>query len=173
MPGKLNKEEIKIGILQALSWIFFSGIWSILSIPLSGFLWALGGAENSDKNFRRVGVPIVICVACALGQKTWIPLVSILPFWGINTIGYGIPSWNGPDGTMDDEGAPLGQFWYLKCNNGKMTSNPSAEKKANIFTRITLAILYSLVMIPLVVINPLSWIFGAIILIIGYYFICK
>ena len=173
MKAKLNPEEIGIGILQAVCWSFFSGVWSIVTIPLSGLLWAMGGATGYDKNLRRIGVPLVICGLCALNKWSWIPLISILPFWGCNTIGYGVPSWNGPGGTMDDEGAPLGRFWYKIFNNGVITPNPIAENKADLFTRITVGVVTAASMISLVFLNTPFWVIGAIVLIVVYPIICK
>lgn len=98
---KLNKEEILVGF------IYGSSTWPVLSwkavIPgiVCAFLWAIGG--SGPKMVRRIGVPFIVALSLSL-FTTWWMMFTMLPLWGILSIGYGIP-----DAT--DEGSALGRFF--------------------------------------------------------------
>ena len=142
----LNPEELAVGLIHALVWSVFLGLWAVLAVPLSSFLWAWAGADGTSKIWRRLGVPVVICGLIAIAKLTWIPLISVLPLWGVLSIGYGIPD----DG---DEGSWLGRFWFKKFNDDVM---------ATIFTRGTLALLFGLVLVPLAWISIIWWLIGTV-----------
>jgi len=123
---KLNKEELLVGF------VYGSSTWSLISwiaiIPgvVCAFLWAMGGAGK--KMVRRVGVPVVMSISLSF-TSLWL-LLTVLPLWGVVSIGYGMP-----DST--DPGSALGRFysrWLLK-------------KAANWATRFTVYILFVVVMI--------------------------
>jgi len=104
----------------------------IATALVCSFLWSFGGAENTDKNWRRIGVPIVVGMASSIiAWVSWVALLWIilacLALYAATTIGYGIPDEN-------DEGSPLGKFWYLSANQN--------AEQANILTRATVGLAY-------------------------------
>ena len=104
----------------------------IVTAITCSFLWAFGGAENTDKNWRRIGVPVAVGVGSfIIAWISWSALLWIvlacLALYAATTIGYGIPDEN-------DEGSPLGKFWYLFFNQD--------AKQANILTRATVGLAY-------------------------------
>ena len=109
---KLNKEEIAVGSVVALAYMYFTGLLTIATVPLCALLWALGGAEKSSKAWRRIGVPIVLCGAIAYKDMWLTPLLSILPLLFVLRMGYGVP-----DGT--DQGSALGRWWTTKLTGLK------------------------------------------------------
>jgi len=73
---------------------------------IGGILGAFGGADNTSKLWRRLGLPILISVLAFIVIKQWYVL-SIMSLYAVLTIGYGLPcSYSG------DEGSPLGKFFY-------------------------------------------------------------
>lgn len=159
---KLNKEEIIVGAVVAASFIYFTKVLSFVTIPLSAILWAMGGAEKSDKNYRRVGVPVVICGAIAIMQLNVLPLASILPFHLALRLGYGVP-----DGT--DMGSDLGRWWAIKLGIPAPFRNITVAQmdKVDIFVRGTIALLMAITMLPLAFINLPQYLLSAILLTIG------
>ena len=123
---KLNKEELLVGF------IYGSSAWSVLSflaiVPgiVCAFLWAIGG--SGPKMVRRLGVPVVMAISLSF-INLWL-LLTILPLWGIVSIGYGQP-----DST--DKGSALGKFY----------SKFLPKKAANWATRLTVFVLFNVVMI--------------------------
>ena len=162
----LNPEEIAVGIIHAVVWFMFLKWWTLLAVPVSGFLWAWGGAEGTSLSWRRLGVPITICGLCALGSWHWLPILSILPFFGVLTIGYGIPTYL-PDGTCTDEGSFLGRFAWKLVGNGHKPDKLK-ERKATAIVRFILATLAALSMISLGFIHLFWYILGALLLMYLY-----
>jgi len=123
---KLNKEELLVGF------IYGSSVWTLISwlavIPgiVCAFLWAIGGA--GPKMFRRIGVPIVMGISLS-PTSLWL-LFTILPLWGVVSIGYGMPD-------VTDKGSFLGRFY----------SKLLPPKAANWATRFTVFTLFNIVMI--------------------------
>jgi len=118
--NRMNKEKLK-EILGKL------GI-----ISLGGILWKLGGTYGSS--IRKIGVSIVISLICY--KYTNNIITSLLTFgigWLMFSVGYGIPD-------ETDKGSPIGRFWYKICKGNYFW--------ADILTRLTCGILYSLVYIP-------------------------
>jgi hypothetical protein len=105
-------------------------------IMFSALLWAEGGKSN--KNIRRIGVPLVCLFYVCFTTKMFNPwfAVSALLLYASTTIGYGIP-----DDT--DEGSPLGIFW-MNLVSEKVTNVYEARKVTAMLTRITCAFAYSL-----------------------------
>jgi len=77
---------------------------------------------------------------------------------GALSIGYGIPSFNGPNGTMDDEGSAIGAFFYKLFKS---------ELWANVFSRGTIGLLISLSMLSVPILKGtwLSFLIGSTIII--------
>ena len=149
LPKTFNKEELSVGAVVAASFIFFLLYYAILAIPLCAFLWALGGADKWNKNWRRLGVPIVICGLIALNQWSLLPLISIIPFHMTLRIGYGVPC-----GT--DLGSDLGRWWTealtpLKKPYSAITKEQMTQ--IDLFVRGTVACLIGISMLSLAFIN--------------------
>lgn len=62
----LNLEEIFIGSMLQFPFYFLIHWWVLLLMPISGVLWALGGASESNKLFRRLGAPLASYLFVAL-----------------------------------------------------------------------------------------------------------
>ena len=123
---KLNPEEILVGgIYGACCWPLLSW-WAVIPGVICSLLWAIGGA--GPKMVRRLGVPAVMAV-CLSFTSLWL-LITMLPLWGIVSIGYGMP---GPD----DKGSIFGRFY----------SKFLSYKAANWATRLTVFVLFNIVCI--------------------------
>ena len=123
---KLNKEELLVGFIYGSStWPLISWIAVVPGI-VCAFLWAIGGA--GPKVVRRIGVPIVMAISLSF-TSLWL-LLTVLPLWGVVSIGYGMPD-------ETDKGSMLGRFY----------SKFLSKKAANWATRFTLFVMFNIVMI--------------------------
>lgn len=123
---KLNKEEILVGFIYGTScWPLLSWLAVIPGIICS-VLWAIGGF--GPKMVRRLGVPATMAVSLSF-TSFWL-LATMLPLWGVISIGYGMPG-------IDDKGSALGRF-YLRF---------LPYKAANWATRLTVFIFFNVIMI--------------------------
>lgn len=122
----LNKEEVLVGFVYGSSVFPLIGWLAIIPGMVCAFLWAIGGAGK--KMVRRVGVPLVMAISLSF-TSLWL-LLTMLPLWGIVSIGYGMP-----DST--DSGSVLGRFY----------SSWLSMKAANWTTRFTIYIMFVVVMI--------------------------
>lgn len=130
---KLNKEELLIGFIVGIcSWVVIS-FWAIPVALVTSFFWAYTGA-GASKLYRRLGVPALISTACAITTHSWIPLISILPAFGVLSIGYGIPTTQ-----PFDEGSWLGRICFGWAKG--------SEKLADIYCRGIIYILLALAFI--------------------------
>ena len=158
MKNEINKRNIITELLKI-------GIYKIGGLA-GGLLGAFGGADNSSKLWRRLGIPLLISVLSFIIIKRW-EVLSIMSLYAVLTIGYGIPSPPIlPDIDPGDEGSPLGRFFYnLFHMNWKYQ-----EVRANIFTRGTIALLSCLTFlyIPIIKSNWIIYIVGSIITILVY-----
>ena len=112
---ELNLEEIFVGTCIQFPFYYLVGWWVLVLMPVSGILWALGGAANSNKLFRRLGVPVATSLAVALTNPGWWWIAVFVPVgWLVKSIGYGIP-----DG--EDDGSVLGKFWKKILKNQRLT----------------------------------------------------
>lgn len=101
------------------------------------------------------------CVCISYTKQTFIPLISILPFYGVLTIGYGLPTYN-KYGECTDKGSPLGRWMILNFS-------PHNEYTANIFVRATIGFLIGISMMSLLCVeNSFYWYISLLMLIIGY-----
>lgn len=92
MP-KLNIEELFVGGFIQLPFYFVIGLWVIPLAILSGLLWALGGAEDSSKLFRRLGVPfLAIFFLVASGWQSLLVLAAYPGAVLACSLGYGLES---------------------------------------------------------------------------------
>lgn len=113
----LNKEEIVRGCAITIFPCLFLLGW-VISWPISiacGFLYAMGGAENSWKGYRRIIIPLLIGIGCYWLTHVKLVALSSLLMFGTLSIGYGIPSTQ-----PYDEGSWLGKIFY-KLFDGEET----------------------------------------------------
>lgn len=90
----LNVEEIFVGAMIQFPFYFLIHWWVLLLMPISGILWALGGADNSNKLWRRLGVPLIAFVFISIYlmlKPILLGYVAIGCIGGISaiSIGYG------------------------------------------------------------------------------------
>lgn len=122
MLGVLNVEEMLYGFGFGLMGVLLIGWWAIPVAILSAFGWALGGAPNQPAAWRRVGCPLILVGVTALITQVspWF-LATILPMFGILSMGYGVPT-EAPGRPDNDEGSALGRFfWRLTDKNEFLT----------------------------------------------------
>jgi len=169
----LNPEEVAVGALHSAIWIPFLGWWAALGVPASALLWAWGGADGTSLIWRRLGVPVTVCGLIALNQLSWISLCSMPFAFFVLTFGYGIPSWNGPNNTMDDEGSTIGKWVYIKAKGSLTGPDAIAEKQATSLTRAILGAMFGLAMLPLIFFNVIPYIIGTALLILLYPFVVE
>jgi hypothetical protein len=96
-------------------------------VPVAGFLWSWGGAEDTSKNWRRLGVPILTTLTAILMgvHNIFILAAHFGVLWGSLTLGYG-------------ESSPLATFWtWVLAFWGFPEWN-----KVNFFIRTTVGICY-------------------------------
>lgn len=130
----LNKEELIIGFIVGISSWLVIGFWAIPVSLVTSFFWAYTGA-GASKLYRRLGVPALISGVCSVVTHSWIPLISILPAFGVLSIGYGIPSTQPPDG-----GSWLGRLCWTYAGFD--------EKRAELYCRTIIYVLLALTFIP-------------------------
>jgi len=107
----------------------------ILSV-VSAILGALGGQH--DITIRRLGVPGVITLGSLL--LTFSPwAVLLMGMFGGLSMGYGLPSFNGPNGSMDDEGSVLGKMVW-KIVPKEFWANVIVRSLVGLITMIPVAI---------------------------------
>ena len=132
---KLNLEECYIGAGVGLAGGLL--IWYPLALilaPVCGFLWAWAGADNTSKNWRKLGIGALMAVLGLLFGGWWSLLVFPL-MWGATSLGYGTPS-------PTDEGSAIGKFWYRATDENK--------KLSDVLTRGTVGLCYGLALVPLI-----------------------
>lgn len=164
-----SKEESLVGLCVGLAYMGILN-WTILVVPgLVMVLWRLGGYTGWSKLWRRIGVPAVICLGMALGSWSWLPFLAFFPAWAMVANGYGIPSFNGPGGSQDSGGSPIGKFvWYVILRQGK-EKNEKIAPVADILTRGIYGFLIALAFIPAAFIpgTVMAYILGSMIITIG------
>jgi len=129
-------------------------IFLFITIILSGILGALGGAENSSKLYRRLGIPMVLILNGYLilhTHWTYSLLLLILPL----SIGYGTYDSSDPKNSL------LIEFFYKKTQS---------IFKASYFTKGIIALVTILCLLPIVIIkhNYIPFIIGSIGIILTY-----
>lgn len=120
------KDKIEIMKEKSLEAIKFSGIAFLIS-----FFGAIAGSEGASKDWRRLGIPLVL-LPCAIYSTMSIWSLFILVQHFIFRLGHGIPD-------KTDKGSFLGRTFYSLFKGN--------EFWANIFTRGTIALLLSLTFI--------------------------
>ena len=98
---------------------------------VGGLLGAYGGASGTNKNWRRLGIPILITIIALIVIKHWLVLI-LMTLIGVLCLGYGIPD-------VTDSGSPLGRFYYKLTKGNYILTN--------ILTRGTIGYLASLVLL--------------------------
>lgn len=111
-------EDLISGFVVGLVTFFVIGWWSLLIGVLCGVLWVLGGVGwLQTKLWRRLGVPIVVCLSSALKGHLIGALITLPLMFGALCIGYGEESVGPPY----DAGSWLGRefrrytrlVWYI------------------------------------------------------------
>jgi hypothetical protein len=139
--------------------IAVKGILGFVIMVIGAVLGALGGAEKSNKSFRRVLIPLILTGFAYLNTES-ILVLTIMSMCGALSIGYGIPSYEVVGGieppVRTDEGSIIGSFFYKLFKGNLILSD--------IFTRGTIGILIglSLISIPLIIHNYLIYVMGCI-----------
>lgn len=159
---KLAKEELIVWGAYALCFAYFTKWWTLLAIPLSAVLGAAGGAQGISKIVRRLGCPLVVLGLAAIAQHSLIPLISVLPVFGVLSIGYGIPSFNGAGGTCDDEGSTLGRFVWYKVLRQPAYKVVEMETTADLIVRGICGLLTGLAMAALIPFGLTAWVLGTV-----------
>lgn len=94
---------------------------------LCGLLGAFGGADETSKNWRRIGIPLILTIVALFVLKSWWTLILLGIFIPLS-MGYGIPCHN-------DSGSLIGRFWYKYFGESNRT---------NYFTRGTIGLIICL-----------------------------
>lgn len=134
-------------------------ILTFLNSSIGGFLGAFAGADKTSKNWRRYCIPgLIISNAYNYTQNLWVLLIGIMI--GILSLGYGIP-----DST--DEGSTLGKFWY-KIGTRIGLGGSVIALFSNLCTRgtISIGLVFSLLILPLIKGNWVIYGWGSLIFII-------
>lgn len=135
--------------------IMISGLILLIGCAV---LWALGGSV--DKLIRRIGVGALIALLAVVSYilhglswyGIWMP-ISVFPLmWLMTSIGYGIPDNN-------DDGSPIGKFWWEFTGHVKF--------RTLLYTRLTVAILYAVAILPLACIGDGMFLLAAPLLVVN------
>ena len=146
----MSKQEIVIGAIIGMALFPFIGILCLTTIPLCAIMYVLGGYEGWHKNWRRLGVPTVLCIALVLATKTWSVTPYLLAFWltmwGSLTVGYGM---NSPiRSAVVRWGVPMHMIEFV--------------------TRLVVSNIIGATLLTLVLINPIGVLIGWFIIVWGY-----
>lgn len=116
---------------------------TLIFSTIGGLLGSFGGADNTSKAWRRIGIPLVITLYALYTLHNWWVL-SIMLMGIVLSIGYGIPDQYSP------KGSTLGRFWLSIAS--KMGLNlTKTHLIANVLTRSHIGILtcLSLLSVPI------------------------
>jgi len=153
-----STQELIVGGLIGLVYIKVLGFVAIFNAVCCGILFAMGGSKEFHKNWRRLGVPFVFTMLAWLSTGQAFVLYTFIPMWAVLTIGYGIPTFQGPGGVPDDKGSVLGRWIYYNLASQQ-------EETATLYTRAVIAVLIAITCIPLGFINYTGWAIGSILLV--------
>lgn len=79
---------------------------------LCGLMYAIAGSQNTPKQIRRFGIPILLTLYTLLVLKNfWVLL--ILSQIGVYSIGHGITDDDWPEDPLSDQGSSLGSFFVM------------------------------------------------------------
>ena len=103
---------------------------------IGGLLGAFAGTNNTSKNWRRVGIPLLLTLCALFILHNWWCILIMTMTIGLS-LGYAIPSHSDP------KGSTIGGFFYKVFKGNNLL--------ANIFTRgsVCLVIMLSLLVIPI------------------------
>lgn len=137
-------------------------IFKIMGVSITAFigglLGAYAGSSGTSKNWRRMGIPILVTTVAFITLKNPLTLILLglfIPF----IIGYGIPSWN-------DSGSMLGKFYYnlIKTLNAKKflgLSEKEIQTYSNYPTRGTIGLIINLFLVCIPIIKG-NWLVYAL-----------
>lgn len=129
----LNREELLIGLIYGLCFIFLIGWWAILVAILCSLLWASGG--RFGHSIRVFGVPVVSYGSVLIIRHHYWSILSMVFTMLILSIGYGQVTIE--NGIITDNGSALGRFWYR-----------IDKENANFWTRVTIYLLLVIAYFP-------------------------
>lgn len=135
---KLNLDDIITGTAFGLCLFIILKWWILLTAPACAILWAMTGA-GYGQIYRRLLCAVVVLVPASLQTNVFQCLYSILPIFGVLSLGYGIP-----DAT--DKGSFLGRFFY------RITKD---NLSATVFTRLLLIFLLAVSFAPVYFIDKI------------------
>ena len=100
---------------------------------LCGLLYAIAGSDNTPKQIRRFGIPVLLTFFVWLSLRNiWV--ITCLSSIGVFSIGHGVPD-------KTDAGSALGRFWYkIFKGNHRMTDYFVRGTKAFFFALSFLSI---------------------------------
>ena len=106
-------------------------------IPFAcGLMYAIAGSDNTPKQIRRFGIPVLLTLVAWFTLKNiWV--LTMLSQIGVYSLGHGIPDDRYPP--TGDSGSDVGRFWTLLFR--KYTTICKAHRIADYFTRGTKALL--------------------------------
>jgi len=124
----------------------------------SGLIGAWAGADGTSKAWRRFVLPLSYLGLIWSNMSSWWNL-TVLGMMGAFSLGYGIPDEN-------DDGSPLGAFWYEFFSLYPKYKHLLAD----VFTRgiIGLLVWISLIGIPIVKGNWIEWLCSSIVILFVY-----
>ena len=134
-------------------------------IPFScGLLYAIAGSDNTPKQIRRFGIPILLTLYTWLCLKNILVLTILFQIVAYS-IGHGIPDNDYPENKKADKGSKLGYFWTMLFR--KSLDRIKAHRIADYCTRGIKALLIavSCLSIPILRENWMVYIISSIIMI--------
>lgn len=103
----LNTNELIRGAILGMLLTPATKWAALIVIPAASYLYALSGCKGRDKIWRRIWMPGICGLACAINLAHWPAILGAIPGYGLMTLGYGLPSTQPPD-----EGSWIGQKIY-------------------------------------------------------------
>lgn len=131
------------------------------SIPfIFSFLGSIGGSQNSSKAIRRFGIPVIIFLLSFVKTLSLFPqnlwLLTIFLMSGVLSMGYGRVT---PD---DLKPSKLGSFYY------KLFPTKPVLQDCLIRGTIGICVCISLLSIPIIIGNWISYLLGCVLILFGY-----
>lgn len=85
-------EELFVGAMLQFPLYFIVGWWVVPIGVVCGVLWRLGGWTHGWKGYRRIGVPLLVCISTMIHTNHW-AIFLCMPFLVWLAPSYGKESW--------------------------------------------------------------------------------
>jgi len=121
---------------------------------LCGFLGAFAGSQGTSKNWRRMGITLILTVSALLIVKSWWCLI-ILSMFGVFSLGHGVPDDDFPENLYSDSGSRIGFFWTMLFR--RYFNRAKAHFFADVAMRGTKGVLFSIILVILPVLKG-NWV---------------